>query len=72
MNLKKYNLNGILQIRTKSGKELKGTVAQYCYPEDNEGIDKESLIIHNLKDDEYYNLFDTDIETIEFIDKEIA
>lgn len=74
MNLENYNLDGILRIRTKEGEEFKATVAQYCYPEDNEGVDKESLILHNLKDDKYYNFFEDDIEEIEFInrDKKIA
>ena len=45
MNLKQYCKPGKIRIRTKSGRVIIGTLWQYCYPEDNEDIGKESLLI---------------------------
>lgn len=68
MNLGQYDGLRRLRIIAKNGEEYTGPVIQYCYPEDNEGIDKESLIIENVKDGHAYNFFEDNIETIEFID----
>lgn len=69
MNLKQFNRDGTLRIVDKHGKEYIGPIVQYCYPDDNEGVDKESLIIENKIDGRCYNFYDHNIETIEFIDR---
>ncbi|TGY66267.1 hypothetical protein [Dubosiella muris] len=67
MDLKKYFVRNKLWIRTKKGLEMTGTVCQYCYPEDNDESNKESLII-DADDGNLYNLFDDDIEEIKILE----
>ncbi|WP_290139560.1 hypothetical protein [uncultured Dubosiella sp.] len=67
MNLQNYNVPNKIQIRTKEGLEFTSRVIQYCYPEDNEGFDKESLIVETDKGD-LYNLYDDDIEEIKILE----
>ncbi|WP_305150920.1 hypothetical protein [uncultured Dubosiella sp.] len=71
MNLKQYCKPGKIRIRTKSGRVIIGTLWQYCYPEDNEDIGKESLLI-DAPDGNCYDLCEDDIDEIENLDEDKA